>query len=285
MQKIIFFSTFLVVILRGVTTAQNPYESIGKEMPKGKILTLTNGKYPEIIENDTIVRIGSVMFNTVTGEVVAFLTKDTLHTEYNLEPDVVSRWLSPDPLAKEYANYSPYTFVANNPVKYTDPDGNLIVDQNGNIVVTTNNNSNGQPTRLLVKEDLPLRTTPEGYTRSSQINAIYNDVTIYADNGTPIQAMQFVSATQVVTIKDENGKVIDRYETSVTKNADCSSNCHGFTFAKGQLLINPDQAKKLLENDDYKATDENNAQVVLLNDANGVPQHSGIVNSDGTYNQ
>ncbi len=123
MQKIIFFITFLVVLLRGVTAAQNPYESIGKPMPKGKILTLTNGKYPEVIENDTVVRIGSVMFNTVTGEVVAFLTKDTLHTEYSLEPDVVSRWLSPDPLAEKSYTITPYRYGNNNPIIFTDPDG------------------------------------------------------------------------------------------------------------------------------------------------------------------
>jgi hypothetical protein len=131
MQKIIFFITFLVVILKGVTTAQNPYESIGKPMPKGKILTLTNGKYPEVIENDTVVRIGSVMFNTVTGEVVAFLTKDTLHTEYSLEPDVVSRWLSPDPLAEKYLQWSPYVYGTNNPIRFIDPDGR----QNEDIII------------------------------------------------------------------------------------------------------------------------------------------------------
>lgn len=284
MKKTILFIAFLAFTYVGVTTAQNPYESIGKPMPKGKILTLSDGKYQEVILNDTLMPIGSVMYNTITGEVVAFLTRDTMYAEYNLEPEVSSRWLSPDPLAREYANYSPYAFVADNPIKYTDPDGNLIVDQNGNIVVTTNNNNNGQPRQLLVQENLQSRRTQEGYIRTAQVNAVYNDVNVYADNGTAIKAMQFVSATQVVTIKDQNGNIVDQYETPVSKNVDCSSNCHGFTFTKGQLLINPDEAKKLLENDQYQVSNRSDAQVVLLNDANGTPQHSGIVNSNGTYN-
>ena len=37
------------------------------------------------------------------------------------------RFLSVDPLADKYHNLSPYTYVANNPVKYIDPDGKRIV--------------------------------------------------------------------------------------------------------------------------------------------------------------
>ena len=105
MKKTILFMTFFALILRGVTTAQNPYESIGK---KAKVLTLSNGKYQEIFPNDTLVPIGGVMYNTITGDVVGFLQKDAMYAEYNLEPEVTSRWLSPDPLAHKYSQWSPY---------------------------------------------------------------------------------------------------------------------------------------------------------------------------------
>ncbi len=39
----------------------------------------------------------------------------------------LSVWLSVDPLAYKYPNLTPYNFVANNPIKLIDPDGNRII--------------------------------------------------------------------------------------------------------------------------------------------------------------
>ena len=63
MKKGLLLTLFLLSILRGVTLAQNIYESIGK---KADVLTLSNGKYQEFFTNDTIVRIGTVLLNTKT---------------------------------------------------------------------------------------------------------------------------------------------------------------------------------------------------------------------------
>lgn len=90
-------------------------------------MTLSNGKYQEIFTNDTIVPIGTVMYNRVTGDIVAFLTRDTMYAEYNLEPEVVSRWLSPDPLGAKYTQWSPYNYTLNNPVRFIDPDGREVI--------------------------------------------------------------------------------------------------------------------------------------------------------------
>jgi len=43
---------------------------------------------------------------------------------------VVARWNVVDPLADKYYTFSPYAYVANNPLKYIDPDGKKIVIPN-----------------------------------------------------------------------------------------------------------------------------------------------------------
>lgn len=97
-----------------------PYEELGIKV---KVLTLSNGKYQESFPNDTTFRFGSVMFNRSTGEVVSVVVEDTLYGEYDLKPEVVSRWLSPDPLAAEFASMSPYNYAGNNPIMNIDVEG------------------------------------------------------------------------------------------------------------------------------------------------------------------
>ena len=118
MKKIFFLTLFFLQILRGVTTAQNPYKSIGKTT---EVLTLSNGKYQEFFPNDTIVRIGSVLFNRVTNEVVEFLTeKDSSSL---VEADVASRFLSVDPIGRKFPELTPYQFASNRPIDAIDLDG------------------------------------------------------------------------------------------------------------------------------------------------------------------
>lgn len=48
---------------------------------------------------------------------------ETIYSEATLRPEIVSRWMSPDPLSDEFPSWSPYNFVYNNPIIYIDPDG------------------------------------------------------------------------------------------------------------------------------------------------------------------
>ena len=117
MKKLLSLFLIFFSILRGVT-AQNIYESIGK---KADILTLSEGKYQEIFTNDTIVHIGSVLFNRVTNEVVEFVTKKDSNSL--AEADVASRFLSVDPIGREYPNLTPYAFAENDVIRSIDLDG------------------------------------------------------------------------------------------------------------------------------------------------------------------
>ena len=83
--------------------------------------TLTNGYYDECPLCDSLITIGEVRLNANTGKITGFVTRDTLRSEATLEPTVVSRWLSVDPVVHPYE--SPYAAFANNPVWFVDPDG------------------------------------------------------------------------------------------------------------------------------------------------------------------
>ncbi|MDJ1500316.1 RHS repeat-associated core domain-containing protein [Xanthocytophaga agilis] len=48
----------------------------------------------------------------------------------------LGRWHVNDPVANKYSEYSPYSFVLNNPMRFVDPDGNTVTDPKGNVVFT-----------------------------------------------------------------------------------------------------------------------------------------------------
>lgn len=102
--------------------AQNPFAEYGYTP---KIATLSQGQFNEFFDNDTIVQIGSVLYNTKSREIVAFVDLENLCQDETIQPDVVSRWISPDPLADHpnQIDKSPYQYAWNNPIYWTDPDG------------------------------------------------------------------------------------------------------------------------------------------------------------------
>ena len=121
MKKLTFILMISASIVAIKSFSQNPFESLGvKDI---KVLTFSNGKFNEFFDNDSIVQIGSVLFNTKSNEIVAFVQTDTSYSEATLKPEITSRWLSPDPLAAKFPFESPYIFCGDNPINFIDIAG------------------------------------------------------------------------------------------------------------------------------------------------------------------
>jgi hypothetical protein len=119
MKKLTILLAALVCGFASIAQKQ-PFEKYGYKV---KIATLSKGKYIEHFDQDTIIQIGTVLINRRSGKIVSFVKYDTTLGEYSLKPELISRWMSPDPLAHEFYSESPYNFGHNNPVRFVDPDG------------------------------------------------------------------------------------------------------------------------------------------------------------------
>lgn len=123
MRKISTLLVFCLCICLEYLNAQENFQQKYGFNPK--IVTLSKGKYPEFHDNDTIVEIGSALFNTKRGKIVGKLESKLLDA-LESDPHVVSRWMAIDPLAEEYWSWSPYNYVADNPILFIDPNGESI---------------------------------------------------------------------------------------------------------------------------------------------------------------
>ena len=119
-----FVPIIAILLLPGISQAQksNPFKSIGKT---AKVHTLSNGKYVETFDDDVLQRVGTVVINRRIKKVVELLDADKVYSESS-DNSTASRWYGIDPLAEKYYSISPYAFVANNPIRYIDPDGREI---------------------------------------------------------------------------------------------------------------------------------------------------------------
>ncbi|MFH6961659.1 hypothetical protein ACHRVK_03645 [Flavobacterium plurextorum] len=140
--------------------AANPFTKFGS---KAKVATLSNGKYLEVHDLDSIVVIGTVRFNVERNEIVGAVTRTGGDEDSQPVGDVTSRWMSPDPLSEEYRRWSPYTYGVDNPVRFTDPDGMSVDD-----VVITGNKKEETLAQLNKGSELTLTMDDKGKVSAAQ---------------------------------------------------------------------------------------------------------------------
>ena len=187
----------------------------------------------------------------------------------------IGRWWVQDKFAEVYVALNPYQYAANNPIKIVDEAGHLLKDKDGNLIAT----STGQ-TRSLTNKNVLV----DGNTY--RLNATFNEVVVYTDQGTPIRALQMVSQyVEQQTGTDANGNAV--YSPVSNSPVDALQNCHGTTFANAKLVIvdgGNEAVETILLEDGYKTgtgISEQNADIFVMTFA-GEAYHSGKFNEDGT---
>jgi len=84
--------------------------------------SLSWGLFDEEFVYKPIERYGNALFDCQSKRIKQFVKEQNLYNNYNFDP-VVFAW-NIDPLCSKHAGMSPYHFAVNNPIVFSDPDGN-----------------------------------------------------------------------------------------------------------------------------------------------------------------
>jgi len=150
-----------------------------------------------------------------------------------------AQWTTLDPLADTLTN------ISKSPYAYVSNNPIRYVDPDGRIEKDSKGNV------IFVKNG-----NPQTQTHPSGNSAMMQSGFIYANDGTKIDAYKNVSG-----------------------DAGWNTNCHGTTFADGQVWINNDQVDKIIKVDNYVREDKKDAKSddVVTYNSNGEAQHSVTV--------
>ena len=121
------------------------------------------------------------------------------------DSDLMTSWLSVDPMADKYPGLSPYAYCANNPVKLVDPDGRMIsdgdyFDQNGKYLGSDSRKDAkvyilNENQTIIQSDNFNSENTQQKFTEITKDNDLYSMFSaVYAEMaGGSIEAKQIVA--------------------------------------------------------------------------------------------
>lgn len=246
------FCTGIILLILKFTfiynvTAQSPYASIGINK---EILSLSKGKYNEIPENDTIIKIGSVLFNLKAQQIWGFVEYDTIRFEHKLEPEVTSRWWGRDPQEDKYVGYSPYHFGANNPIIIIDPNGEewvAVVNKETRTITVTFTGKLIDETKSLNEKDL------NAYAEriNTAISKAYSGETASGYTVVTTSKITVLKEGEVLSEKDHALRIVNQMpKEGEENNAGLAEAGGNFIYINSKILNNaPEDASTGLTND------------------------------------
>ena len=184
------------------------------------------------------------------------------------------------------ATWNLYAYVLNNPLRYIDPSGEIERDADGNVIFHKTGEKEiefKKRERLKDANGKDIKITVMKNGKEKQVTA-YMTITwkadvgyVKANDGTKVNASKATTGLNI-EITDGKGNVFQE-QTDATQKAydeggyNNTTDCHGNTFASGQVWINDPDVENLMRGDGYRQLGKK--ETVQAGDV-------GIYSTDGT---
>ncbi len=124
MKKAIIFMALCFGFAKTHAQNDNPYSVFGYQ---GKVLKteeeISGKQYLKIANNDKSLNFDVVVIDSKKGQIFYLTENDSIVNQENLPANINLRFLSVDPLTKDYPMLTPYQFASNTPIQAIDLDG------------------------------------------------------------------------------------------------------------------------------------------------------------------
>ncbi len=139
----------------------------------------------------------------------------------------IGRWWAVDPLIRNYPDRSSYVGIGNNPILFTDPNGKILRDKDGNIIVTFDENAE---VRTFGRPEIQTDGTTVLMERTYKVGHIYTN------SGNPVEVLILTSVTYT---QSKGSSIIKKFTNTQIprKQMDVVADCHGLTFTENKLWI------------------------------------------------